>query len=306
MENWYQRREENIFDCVFKSRSNVKKSKFIPVNSFIDKYIGGIIIARTSFHGLPDSKEVERSHRDEGHLFIVQEKGTTYIEIDFEKHKIKAPALIYVHPNQVHRLIKFENVTISNWIITSENLHPEFLKQLEDLAPVNVLPLKKENLAIISEAASLSVKLAGRKDERLYYSVLKESCNTLVALVISQYLSLSKSTDQMSRFAVITKAFKLSLEQNYIKIKRPTDYAKKLHISTAYLNECVKSSTGHPVSYHIQHRVILESQRLLYHSDKSVKEIATEMGYDDYSYFTRLFAKVTGMTASAFRNKNRD
>jgi len=284
----------------------VKKKKTIPVNSFNDKYREGIIIARASLNGLPNSKEIEQSHRDEGHLFILQEKGTTYIEIDFQKHKIKAPALIYIHPNQVHRLIKFENATVGTWMITSENLHQEYIRLLEDLTPVKFLSLKKEPLSIISEMLSLCINFSERKDEKLYYSILKESCNTLVALVISQYLSLSKSTDQISRFTVITKAFKLSLEQNYIEIKSPAEYAKNLNISTAYLNECVKTTTGHPVSYHIQQRVILESQRLLYHSDKSIKEIASELGYDDYSYFTRLFTKVTGMTPLAFRNKNLD
>jgi AraC family transcriptional activator of pobA len=284
----------------------VKKKKTIPVNSFNDKYREGIIIARASLNGLPNSKEIEQSHRDEGHLFILQQKGTTYIEIDFQKHKIKAPALIYIHPNQVHRLIKFENATVGTWMITSENLHQEYIRLLEDLTPVKFLSLKKEPLSIISEMLSLCINFSERKDEKLYYTILKESCNTLVALVISQYLSLSKSTDQISRFTVITKAFKLSLEQNYIEIKSPAEYAKNLNISTAYLNECVKTTTGHPVSYHIQQRVILESQRLLYHSDKSIKEIASELGYDDYSYFTRLFTKVTGMTPLAFRNKNLD
>ncbi len=261
---------------------------------------------QATLNGLPVSEGTEQSHRDDGHLFILQEKGTTHIEIDFQKQEINAPSVIYIHPNQVHRLINFENATISSWIITSENMQPEFLKLLEDLAPVKVLPLKEEVLAIISEAASLSVKLSEKKDEKLYYSILKESCNTLVALVISQYLSLSQSTDQLSRFTVITKAFKSSLEQHYTEIKSPAEYAKKLNISTPYLNECVKTTTGHPVSYHIHQRVILESQRLLYHSDKSIKEIAAELGYDDYSYFTRLFVKVTGMTPVAFRKKNLD
>lgn len=81
------------------------------------------------------------------------------------------------------------------------------------------------------------------------------------------------------------------------------DYAENLNITTPYLNECVKSATGHPVSHHIQHRVILEAKRLLYHSNKSIKEIAGELGYDDNSYFTRLFVKITGMTPLAFRMK---
>ncbi|MEZ0453718.1 helix-turn-helix domain-containing protein [Sphingobacterium thalpophilum] len=68
----------------------------------------------------------------------------------------------------------------------------------------------------------------------------------------------------------------------------------------------MKDVTGQTVSQHIQDRVILEAKRLLYHSDKSVKEIAFELGYDDYPYFSRLFAKNTGISALAFRNKRYD
>jgi AraC-like DNA-binding protein len=37
-----------------------------------------------------------------------------------------------------------------------------------------------------------------------------------------------------------------------------------------------------------------------------VKEIADELGYDDFSYFTRLFSKAVGMSPTAFLAKNRE
>ncbi|MBB5636811.1 methylphosphotriester-DNA--protein-cysteine methyltransferase [Pedobacter cryoconitis] len=79
---------------------------------------------------------------------------------------------------------------------------------------------------------------------------------------------------------------------------------QKLNISTHYLNECVKNTTGQSISSHIQQRIILEAKRLLYHSDKSIKEIAAELGYDDYPYFSRLFTKVAGMSPKVFKKKN--
>lgn len=283
-----------------------KKSKHIPVNTLPAGTREGIVIFRTTFNGLPNAIEVERSHRDNGYVFILQEKGITHIEIDFQEHKITAPSIIFINPDQIHRVIAFENATISSWIITGENLRPEYLDILEGLTPVAPLSLKAETLALISETASLCITLAERKHEKLYDAILKESCNTLVALVASQYLAKSKATDNHSRFEVIAKAFKSLLEHNFMKVKSPAAYADFLNISTPYLNECVKTSTGQSVSHHIQQRVILEAKRLLFHSGKSIKEIAGELGYDDYSYFTRLFVKVTAVTPIAFRNKNFD
>ncbi len=210
-----------------------------------------------------------------------------------------------MHPNQVHRILALDSVIVSSWAINNENLNPDYLKLLEAITPAKPLLLPKETFSIISEAVSLCLKFSEFKSDKLYHSLLKDSCNALVALILSRYLKQATSTD-ISRVDTITKAFRELLEREYTAVKRPAAYAHQLNISTPYMNECVKSTTGYSVSHHIQQRVILEAKRLLYHSDKSVKEIAAELGYDDYPYFSRLFTKVTGMTALAFRNKNLD
>lgn len=128
----------------------------------------------------------------------------------------------------------------------------------------------------------------------------------MIAYLLSQFLNLAKPDETFSRFEKVTTAFRKLLEKNYIKLKRPGQYAALLHISTPYLNDCIKGSTGYSVSYLIQERIILEAKRLLYHTNKSVKEIAFELGYVDYPYFSRLFSKVTGISAITFRNKNHD
>lgn len=265
----------------------------------------GISIERNSFSHL-HIEEAKQSHRDDGHSFFLLENGIVHIEIDFQLYKINSSSVIYMHPNQVHRIIAFENVTVSSWSINNENLKPEYLKLLEDITPTKPIVLNEETFSIISEAVSLSLKIFEHRNAKLYHSILRDSCNALVALVASQYLEQSNSSERISRFDIVAKDFRELLEHNYISTKRPAAYAQKLNISTPYLNECVKSTTGYSVSHHIQQRVILEAKRLLFHSDKAVKEIATALGYDDYPYFSRLFTKVTGMTALAFRNKNRD
>ena len=282
------------------------RSKHIPVNTLPPGTREGIVIARNSIDGLADAEDVERSHRDNGHVFILQEKGTTHLEIDFQRHMVAASSVIYIHPSQVHRVIGFKKATISSWIITSENLRPEYLRMLEELAPVNALALNTATFSAISNTASLCIKLSLREGEPLFNYILKESCNTLVALVASQYVGQAGTTESAKRFAIVTKAFRSALEQDFTTDKSPSSYARKLNLSAPYLNECVKAITGQSVSWHIQQRVVLETKRLLYHSDKSIKEIAGEMGYDDYSYFTRLFGKLTGMTPLGFRSKNLD
>ncbi len=258
------------------------------------------------YQELDQFDDFKGSHRDDYHLFCLQEQGTTTIEIDFKQYVVNPSSVVFIRQNQVHRILEFKSATATLWAISNENLNPEYLRLLEDITPATPLTLQQEVFSVISEAASLCLKLSDRKDEKLYHSLFAGSCATLTGLILSQYLVQSKPPDKLSRFEIITKAFKELLERNYITAKSPAEYAQALNISSPYLNECVKNTTGHSLSYHIQQRVILEAKRLLYYTDKSVKEIATGLGYDDYPYFSRLFTKVAGTSALAFRSKNRN
>ncbi|WP_343632573.1 helix-turn-helix transcriptional regulator [Fluviicola sp.] len=288
-----------------------KSNRTIPVNSMDEDFTRGISIDKLSIHK-SDFKTVEQhetateSHRDEGHTFHIVEKGTITIEIDFKKHIVTAPAVVYMHPNQVHRILDFSEVTVCSMAIKEENIHPDYLQFLEEIAPADPLALTAEANSVVSSTFSLCQQFSLLKNNKLHHSLLKDSCNTLIAFLLSQFLNQQKAGTNLSRFEQVTKSFRQVLEKNFHTLKRPGEYAEKLNISTSYLNECIRNTTGISASQYIRDRIILEAKRLLHHSDKSVKEIAFELGYVDYSYFARLFTTATGISAGAFRNKNRD
>jgi AraC family transcriptional activator of pobA len=282
-----------------------KKTKPIPIHSLPDGHDMGIMVGRMSSKVIP-LEEATHAHRHDFHFFIIQEKGMTDFEVDFKKYRLPKSAVLYIHPDQVHRFLETTDTTVCGLLITSENLRPEYISLLEEIVPAKPLLLNPEALSLISDTATLCIKSYQRQQDKVYTALLKDTCNALVALILSSYLEQSIPTDIPTRFESISKTFKTTLDRHFTSLKRPGDYAKMLNVSTAYLNECVKNTTGQPVSYHIQQRIILEAKRLLYHSDKSVKEIATTLGYEDYPYFSRLFTKIAGMTAMSFRNKNHD
>ena len=286
----------------------------IPLNPIMHQFNCGIVIGKVSADDLATLsldtlnafEAAQQSHRDDYHFFILQESGQIIFEIDFKRYKINGPALIYIQPGQVHRMISFKEVSTGFLAMRTESIQPEYLQLLQEIAPARPLKLKQEGVVLYAEMLSLCVRFSERKDERLQQSILKDSSNVFIGLLVSAFLKSSGLKNKLTRLEFITKGFKAELEQNYLSLKRPAEYAVRLHLSTSYLNECVKNTTGYPVSQHIQQRIILEAKRLLYHSDLSLKEISAELGYDDYAYFSRLFAKVAGLSASAFRNKNRD
>ncbi|MGC4059145.1 MAG: helix-turn-helix domain-containing protein [Chitinophagaceae bacterium] len=282
-----------------------KKQKLVPGHSLPAEFGKGLMIIRSFSEELHEHEDVMESHRDDWHLFLLQEKGTTMLEVDFEEQVLGPASLLYVHPAQIHRLVRFRDALISSLMINDTNLKPETLRLMEEIRPAGVLKLDEATFSLLSDTASLCIRYSERAHEKLYPALMADSCNTLATLATSQYLALAARSGTDSRHSKLAQAFKTLLEQQFASLHSPSDYAALLHVSTAYLNECVKNATGYPVSHQIQQRIVLEAKRLLYHSGSSVKEIAAALGYDDYSYFIRLFTKAAGMTPLAFRTKNR-
>lgn len=289
-------------------RTNQRK---IPVNTMDDSFRQGIAMDRNHIKKSDSTaafqkEEATQSHRDEGYTFHILEKGSVVIEIDFKSYEVVAPAVVYLHPNQIHRMLDIDDIIVCSLSINSEKLNAAYLKILEELTPAIPLALIEEAFFAISNYFSLCLKFYRGKADRLHHLLVKDSCNALIALLLSEFLNEEKPENSFSRYDKVAKSFQKLLEKNYCALKRPGEYAALMHISTPYLNECIKNATGLSASRVIQDRIILEAKRLLYHTNKSVKEIAFDLGYADYPYFSRLFSKSTGGTAKAFRMQNLD
>jgi AraC-like DNA-binding protein len=81
--------------------------------------------------------------------------------------------------------------------------------------------------------------------------------------------------------------------------------AQKHHVSYSYFRKMFKKYTGvSPGQYHLQLR-IMRAKELLISTDKSIKEISYELGFQSIFYFSNMFKKKEGTTPSHFRKKNR-
>ena len=100
----------------------------------------------------------------------------------------------------------------------------------------------------------------------------------------------------------VAKKFKILLEQKNLKQLKVNDYAKMLNVSAGHLSDLVKDHFGKTPSDLIQERMLLEIQRILLHSNDSIKEIANTLNFEDPSYFTRFFKKHTGQSPQDYRS----
>ena len=80
-------------------------------------------------------------------------------------------------------------------------------------------------------------------------------------------------------------------------------YAEKLFKSPKTLSNTFSKYNKSPLQI-IHDRIILEAKRLLIYSDKTTKEIAYELGFDDASHLSRMFKKHTDLSPTLFKKNS--
>ena len=77
--------------------------------------------------------------------------------------------------------------------------------------------------------------------------------------------------------------------------------ASQVYLSTNYLSSRFKAETGKTINQYITGLRLEQAKVLLKESARNVAEIAAAVGYSDERYFSKLFARETGMTPTQFR-----
>jgi AraC-like DNA-binding protein len=78
--------------------------------------------------------------------------------------------------------------------------------------------------------------------------------------------------------------------------------AEQVHLSPGYLSDLLKKETGKNTQDHIHFHLIEEAKNILLNTNKTVNEIAYDLGFEYPQYFNKLFKQKTGKTPAEFRN----
>ena len=110
--------------------------------------------------------------------------------------------------------------------------------------------------------------------------------------------------DILVRFEHVLKEY-FSSEQPLISGLPSVRYcADKLFLSPNYLGDLLKKETGKSAQEHIQLKMIDVAKEKIFDSEKSISEIAYELGFKHPQHFTRMFKKQVRMSPNEYRNLN--
>jgi AraC-like DNA-binding protein len=148
------------------------------------------------------------------------------------------------------------------------------------------------------------ILLKESREAQVNFQVIKHLLGALLSRLESEskteYLD-SRATNQ-SQLVTFNNFLKI-LEFNFMRPESADFYSGKLNMSSRNLNLISQSVFRKSITEIIETRKLAEARTLLLNSGKTVSEIGYEQGYNEKSYFTRVFRKKTGLTPTEFREQ---
>ena len=164
-----------------------------------------------------------------------------------------------------------------------------------------------ELLALISRAA-IDVGASAAETFRMNYSFYQKAASTsnldelcfFLAELINQYIDRLFTHSSIKNADMINKALHY-IQQNCENKLTLDDVAKVVLLSPTYFSKILKQETSKSFNEHLNYIRIEKSKKLLLQSNLFLVDIASFSGFEDQSYFTKVFKRITGISPNRYR-----
>ncbi|NDV81929.1 helix-turn-helix domain-containing protein [Bacteroides sp. 51] len=231
--------------------------------------------------------------------FMDAGKNNTYF-LDFNEYTIQDNQVVVLFPGQIDMLdIRDKQGYVfaihnDNFFNINQRLNSDLLNGYFSNVFISLPPDTKDTL---QQLLQLMLKERDRNNRIL---LMESYMQAFLYHICSLFDSMDQSKNRNE--LAIGKLMRL-IDTNFIHQRESDFYARQLGVSIRKLNETSTVRTGKTVKQHLQDRLILEIKKEIRLGQKSLKEIAFDLGFSEPAYFTRFFKQQTGTTPTEFRDQ---
>ena len=227
--------------------------------------------------------------------------------IDYEVISHPANTLFLIHPNQVH-------------YFCPKSSNDGFLLHFNDsfIGKLSTQILARFSISIFNQMGGNFIHLDAQQVEAFGHSYraiqteLEIQQDNYSEIVFHQFLGLLYQIERIKKaqspfdldtnsdFRTVVR-FKELVQQHMAHLLSIEFYADELHVTPKKLTQLCKQFVHQTPGHLIKGMKILEAKRMISKHGISVKEVAFALGYDQHTYFTKLFKKETHLTPKQFQ-----
>ncbi|MDH7914341.1 response regulator transcription factor [Winogradskyella sp. SYSU M77433] len=252
------------------------------------------------------ASEANEPHRHDFEELMIGNKGVLEHFIDFDSVETRAPFVSFVTKGKVHRVQpKPLNGECDIWVIRFKSeFIPETTFQLYSYYH-NQADLQLDCGICFNRLILLCQMIFDENQKTVpNYAIIQQTLNLIFTIVEGERQRINPYDEDLQKTQHISfKNFLSILEENYKRSVGVEYYAEKLFMSSRNLNLICQNILSQSVSEIIETRKLIEAKNLLVSTNKSISEIAYELGYNENSYFSNVFKKKAGQSPTEFREE---
>lgn len=240
----------------------------------------------------------------------------TIVRYGRNSYDFQEGTMVFTAPNQVIELRKEEEVhEDKGWTLI---FHPDLIRKSD-------LGKKIDRYSFFSYSSNEALHLSDEerntvteivdKIEREYSNNIDSHSQTLIIsnleLLLNYclrfydrqfYTRTNLNQDVASEFEQMLKDYYKEDKQLEYGIPTVQYCGEAMHMSPKYLSDLLRKETGRGTQNHIHDFIIERAKNQLLNSNKSVSEIAYDLGFEYPQYFSKMFKKKTSMSPNEFRH----
>ncbi|MEI6140558.1 MAG: helix-turn-helix domain-containing protein [Mariniphaga sp.] len=229
----------------------------------------------------------------EGTLVFVAPGQVMHIETDGQVYQPKGHALVF-HPDLIKGTSLAKSINDYNFFSynSTEGLHlserereivMDCFSKIEFELQQNI---DKHSKKLIASNIELFLNYCDRFYDRQF--ITRDHVNKGILEKFEELLNSYFSSDKPQNIGLPSVAY----------------FAEKLHLSANYFGDLIKKETGKSAKEYVLNKIIDVAKDKIFVANKTVNEIAYELGFTYPQHFTRLFKNVTGYTPNEYRSQN--
>jgi len=225
--------------------------------------------------------------------------------------------MVFIGPGQILEVNNTENYKSTGLTLL---FHPDLIRGTSLAKNINQYSFfsydSHEALHLSLKEQQIIKDLFSKLDYELIHSIDKHSkgiisntiellLNYCVRFYDRQFITRENiNTDVLSKFKNLLNEYFLSEIAKDSGLPSVSYFADRLHLSANYFGDLIKKETGKSAQEHIQLKLITLAKERIFDTDKSVSQIAFELGFKYPQHFNRMFKKNTGYTPIEYRSLN--
>jgi AraC-type DNA-binding domain-containing proteins len=286
----------------------LKRSGFEPFLDFDRKFHHQFSVVSIRYEDLlKDTRRVLPPNRWSYYRIVLITRGSGDFITGIYKYRATANTLIFIPQHQITSSHNWSDDAEGYVVLFNMDLFNQSNFVYKGLSSKKILTSMVKPYVYISPDESEELKL-------LFETIMSErrknieSNKELVAIKVIELLLAcerllieEQNADPQPASGDLIIRFRELLETNYVNERSVAFYASELGVHPNHLNAVVKKVTGETAKEAIQNRLLIEIKFLLHSTNLSIKEISSQMGFNDPNYLSTVFNKYEHMTPLQYR-----